>query len=79
MWRLDGAVQSVAGGMVTLRTDEGRTHRVDASQLSPGTISALRPGHRVMLFGVPRSDDKLVANGYIQTEPAQPAASPSTR
>jgi hypothetical protein len=32
------------------------------------------------LFGEPRSDRKLVANGYIQTEPATPAASPpSTR
>jgi hypothetical protein len=76
MWRLDGAVQSVSGPMVMLRTDDGRTYTVDATQLSPVTIGALRPGHRVTLFGVPRTDDKLIANGYIQTEPAQPAASP---
>jgi hypothetical protein len=66
--------------MLTLRTDDGRTHMVDASQLSSVTIRALEPGDRVTLFGVPRRDDKLVANGYIQSEPATPAASPpSTR
>jgi hypothetical protein len=80
MWRLDGSVQSVADMQVTVRTSDGRTHTVDASQLSSTTIRALRPGDRVTLFGVPRSDDKLVANGYIQSEPASPAASPpSTR
>lgn len=76
MWRLDGAVQSISGSMVTLRTDDGRTHTVDASQLSPATIGALRQGNRVTLFGVPRTDDKLIANGYIQTDLTQPAASP---
>ena len=70
MWRLDGAVQSVSGSMVMLRTDDGRTHAVDAAQLSPVTIGGLRHGHRVTLFGVPRADDKLIANGYIQTQPA---------
>ncbi len=76
MWRLDGTVQSVSGSMVMLRTDDGRTHAVDAAQLSPATIGALGPGHRVTLFGVPRTDNKLIANGYIQTEAAPPAASP---
>lgn len=79
MWRLDGAVQSVSGAILTLRTGDGRTYTVDASQLSTTTVAALRPGDRVTLFGVPRSDDKLVANGYIQTEPAAPAASPPAR
>jgi hypothetical protein len=79
MWSLDGNVQSVAGTTVTLRTDDGRTHTVDASQLSAVTIRALRPGDRVTLFGVPRGDDKLVANGYVQSEPPTPAASPSSR
>ncbi len=80
MWRLDGTVQSVSGTMVALQTADGRTHTVDASQLSNGTIRALRPGDPVTLFGVPRADNKLIANGYVQSEPASPAASPpSTR
>jgi len=79
MWRLDGDVQSISGTMVTLRTADGRTHTVDATQLSTITIRALRPGDRVTLFGVPRNDNKLIANGYIQTEPVQPAASPPSR
>jgi hypothetical protein len=74
MWRLDGAVQSVAGATVTLRTDDGRTHTVDASALNDSTIRGLRSGDRVTLFGVLRNDDKLVANGYVQSAP--PAAPP---
>jgi hypothetical protein len=77
LWRLDGVVQSVSGTAITLRTDDGRTHTVDASPLSDATLKALRPGDRVSLFGVPRGDNRLVANGYIQTsEPPPPAASP---
>jgi len=81
MWRLDGTVQSVAGTTVTLRTADGRIHRVDVSALSDKTLRALRVGERVSLFGVPRKDRRLVANGYIQSEQAAaPAASPrSTR
>jgi hypothetical protein len=70
MWRLDGTVQSVAGSTVTLRTSDGRTPEVDVSRLSDKTLKALRPGDRVSLFGVPRKDRQLVANGYIQSEPA---------
>jgi hypothetical protein len=80
MWRLDGTVQSVAGTLATVRTDDGSVQTVDVFQLSEGTRRTLRPGGRMTLFGEPRSDRKLVANGYIQTEPATPAASPpSTR
>jgi hypothetical protein len=77
MWRLDGTVQSLGGMLLTVQKDDGKTRTVDVSQLSPLTIQALRRGDRVTLFGVPRSDDKLVANGYVQaTEPASPSASP---
>jgi hypothetical protein len=79
MWRLDGTVQSISGSMVSLRTDQGRTQAVDASQLSSLTLRTLRQGDRITLFGVPRSDNKLVATGYVQSEPAPPAASPSSR
>jgi hypothetical protein len=80
MWRVDGTVQSVAGKAVTLLTADGATATVDVSQLSESTRTALRQGERVSLFGVPRSDHQLVANGYLQSEPPAPAASPrSTR
>jgi hypothetical protein len=80
MWRLDGTVQSVSGSLVTLRTDDARAQTVDMSELSPITLRALRSGDRVSLFGVPRADRKLIANGFIQADAPPPAASPpSTR
>jgi hypothetical protein len=69
-------VQSIAGTGVTVRTDDGRRQTVDLSELSLVTLRALRPGDRVSLFGVPRPDRRLVANGFIQTEAPPPAASP---
>jgi hypothetical protein len=78
MWRVDGTVQAVAGNLVTIRNDAGRQQQVDMSELSPTTVRGLRSGDRVSLFGVPRHDRKLVANGFIQTEAESPAASPRT-
>jgi hypothetical protein len=75
MWRVDGTVQSIAGTVVTIRMDDGRAQAVDLLELSPATLRALRPGERVSLFGVPRPDKRLVANGFMQVEGA-PAASP---
>ena len=80
MWRIDGTVQSVAGMLVTVRTDAGRPQTVDLSELSPTTRRVPRGGDRVSLFGVPRPDRRLVANGFVQTEAELPATSPpSTR
>jgi hypothetical protein len=76
MWRMDGTVQSVAGTAVTLRTTAGRTATVDVSLLDEKTRQALRTGDRVSLFGVPRKDRRLVANGFIQSDAGSPAASP---
>jgi hypothetical protein len=79
LWRVDGTVKSVAGTTVALHTEDSRSVSVDVSQLSEQTLNALRPGDRVSLFGVPRQDQRLVANGYIQSESAPPAASPPSR
>jgi hypothetical protein len=76
LWRLDGTVESVSGASVMLRTENGRLHSVDLSELSEQTVSGLQPGDRVSLFGEPRKDRRLIANGYIQSEIATPAASP---
>jgi hypothetical protein len=78
MWQVAGTVQSISGTMVTVRTQDGQAQTVDASQLSVATLRALRTGDRVSLFGTPRADRKLVANGYVQSEGLQPAASPRT-
>jgi hypothetical protein len=78
MWRVDGTVQAVAGNLVTIRTDAGRQQQVDMSELSPSTVRGLRNGDRVSLFGNPRGDRRLVANGFIQTDADAPAASPHT-
>jgi hypothetical protein len=78
MWRLDGVVHSVAGGTVSLRADDGQTHSVDATPLSPITLRQLRTGDRLSLFGEPRADGRLIATGLVQTDPAAPAASPPT-
>jgi outer membrane lipoprotein SlyB len=79
MWRVDGTVQSVAGTMVTVRTDDGQSQVVDMRELNPTTLRSLRPGERVSLFGTPRTDRRLVANGFLQVEGASPAASPRTQ
>jgi hypothetical protein len=77
MWRLDGTVQAVTGTSVSLRTTSGRAVSVDLSQLNDKTLKALQPGDRVTLFGEPRTDHKLVANGFLQSETGSPAASPA--
>jgi hypothetical protein len=76
MWRVEGVVETVNGATVGLRGTDGRTRSVDLSNLSEGTWRALRPGERITVFGPPRDDRRLIANGFIQAEGLAPAASP---
>jgi len=76
MWRVDGTVETVNGSTVGLRGADGRTWSVDLSQLSESTWRSLRPGERISVFGAPRDDRRLIANGFIQGDGPAPAASP---
>lgn len=79
LWRLHGAVTSLAGGSVTLRAEDGRRYRVDVSPLTRATRAALRVGDVITLYGEPTQDLRLVATGFLQIEPPAPAASPRSR
>jgi hypothetical protein len=76
MWRVDGVVETVSGSTVGLRGSDGRSRSVDLSQLNESTWRGLRPGERITVFGTPRDDRRLIANGFIQAEGPTPAASP---
>ncbi|HUF94160.1 MAG TPA: hypothetical protein VMR23_17415 [Candidatus Limnocylindria bacterium] len=78
LWQLRGTVQTVSGSVIVLRTRDGATHTVDATNLSQVTRSGLRPGAEISLYGVPQPDRRLVATGFVQSEPISPAASPAT-
>lgn len=79
MWKVQGKVRAVSLGDIVVETAYGQAVRVDASRLSPWTKQTLRPGDEVRLFGTPQADQRLVANGFIQWMPANPAAAPSSR
>jgi hypothetical protein len=79
LWRVTGRVRAVTISDIIVETDQGQAVRVDASKLSPWTRQTLRPGDQVKLYGVPQADRRLVANGFIQTMPSAPSASPPSR
>jgi hypothetical protein len=79
LWRVQGKVRAVSLTDIVVQTPQGESVRVDASKLSPWTRQALRPGDEIKLFGVPQADQQLVANGFIQTMPSVPSASPPSR
>ena len=78
LWRLQGRIEAMPGTSVVVRTQDGASYTVDLSQLSALTRRSLRTGESITLFGLPRDDRRLVANGYIQSDGMPPAASPRT-
>jgi hypothetical protein len=79
LWKVHGKVQALSVSDIVVETAQGHSVRVDASKLSPWTRQTLRLGDEIKLFGVPQEDRRLVANGFIQTMPSVPSASPSSR
>jgi hypothetical protein len=74
-WRMDGTVEAIDDMNVIVKTPNGKLWRIDVSTLSWLTRFRWRPGDRITLFGEPRADLRLVANGSLQYE-VQPAGTP---
>jgi preprotein translocase subunit YajC len=66
--RVHGIVQSVGGNNVTVKTDDGRTLTVDASQVSADVRGALRPNAAVTLIGFAGSDASKFTARFIQQD-----------
>jgi hypothetical protein len=64
--RVDGKVQALSGGSLTVRAGAGESVTVDSTQLSPNLREMLKPGDDITVFAEPRTDGKLVAVGFIQ-------------
>jgi hypothetical protein len=75
LWRIQGKVRAVSAGDIIVETSQGQNVRVDASKLSQWTTQTLRLGDEVKLYGTPQSDNRLVANGFIQLMPSVPSSS----
>src|SRR4030095_14376816 len=65
MWRGGG---KRGNGDTTTRRARGGARSVDLSQLTESTWRSLRPGERISVFGAPRDDHRLIANGFIQAD-----------
>lgn len=82
--RIEGTVDSLTRTTVQLRGTDGRTVAVDVSRLNRGAAATLRRGDRAIVFVVAESDQRptaggdqrLIAVGFVRSEPAQPTASP---
>ena len=74
-WRMEGTVEAIDDMNVIVKTLNGKLWRIDVSTLSWLTRFRWRPGDRITLFGEPRADLRLVANGSLQYE-VQPAGTP---
>ena len=67
-WRMEGTVEAVDDMNVVVKTPNGKLWRIDVSTLSWLTRFRWRAGDRITLFGEPRADLRLVANGSLQYE-----------
>jgi hypothetical protein len=65
---MEGIVEVVDDTTVTVKTPNGKLWRIDVSTLSWLTRFRWRRGDRITLFGEPRADLRLVANGSLQYE-----------
>ena len=75
LWQVQGKVTAVLPREFVVETSPGETVRVDVSKLSPWTRQTVRAGDQVKLFGIPQTDERLVANGFIQEVPPRGASS----
>jgi hypothetical protein len=75
LWQVQGKVTAVLPREFVVETSPGETVRVDVSKLSPWTRQTVRAGDQVKLFGIPQTDERLVANGFIQEVPPRGSSS----
>jgi len=75
LWQVQGKVTAVLPRDFVVETSPGETVRVDVSKLSPWTRQTVRAGDQVKLFGIPQTDERLVANGFIQEVPPRGSSS----
>jgi preprotein translocase subunit YajC len=66
--RVHATVQSVSGNTVTVKTDDGRTLTVDASQVSADVRGALKPNAGVTVIGFAGSDATKFTARFIQQD-----------
>lgn len=79
--RVEGKVQSIGNGVLTIREGTGATVSVDVSALRGDTTNVLRSGDEVTVFATTAAEgsDRLVAVGFVHAEPAPGSALPRSR
>lgn len=68
--RLHGYVQSVGVGMISLKTDDGRTLDIDTSQVPRDQLASVRPGDLVSVTGRSEAADRFSAE-VVQPDEAR--------
>jgi hypothetical protein len=78
--RLDGTVQSISNSELTLRDATGASVSVDVSGLRGDMSNVVQRGDEVTVFATAaEGDDRLVAVGFVHSEPATGSALPRGR